>query len=154
MLRRVLRGGVCFTLLACLAGCSGGGDDDRAPTVPVNGTVTYNGSPVEGATVTFSPTEPGGFGSIGTTDAKGRFSLMSQWGAAGAVPGSYQVAVSKTQVETSDDGLEEARIEEEDAPPAEITEHLPEKYKSAKSSGLTADVQADGENSFTFDLTD
>jgi len=154
MLRWILRGSVCFTLLAYLVGCSGGGDADRAKTVPVTGTVTYNGSPVEGATVTFSPAEPGGFGSIGTTDANGKFAVVSQWGAAGAVPGSYQVAISKTEVETSDEGLEEARIDEDGSPPAQITEHLPEKYKSAKKSGLTADVKPEGENNFPFDLTD
>ena len=153
MFRPILRGGVCLALLACLVGCSGESNADRPKTVPVTGTVTYNGSGVEGAMVTFSPAEPGGFGSIGTTDASGEFTLMSQWGAAGAVPGSYKVAISKTEVQTAEDGLEEARIDE-NPPPAEITEHLPAKYKSAQTSELTAEVKADGENDFPFDLTD
>ncbi|HUT93605.1 MAG TPA: carboxypeptidase-like regulatory domain-containing protein [Thermoguttaceae bacterium] len=153
MFRLILRGSVCLALLACLVGCSGGGDADHPKTVSVTGTVTYNGSGVEGAMVTFSPAEAGGFGSIGTTDASGKFTLMSQWGAAGAVPGSYKVAISKTEVQGVEADVEEAQIDE-NAPPAQITEHLPAKYKSAQTSQLTAEVKADGENDFPFDLTD
>jgi len=36
-------------------------------------------------------------------------------------------------------------------PPLEIS-HLPERYRSAASSGLTATITADGENFFTFSL--
>jgi hypothetical protein len=36
-------------------------------------------------------------------------------------------------------------------PPQEIS-HLPERYRSAASSGLTATVTPDGENFFTFSL--
>ena len=153
MFRPILRGSVCLALLACLVGCPGGGGADRPETVPVTGTVTYNGSAVEGATVTFSPTASGGTASIGTTGANGKFTLQSQWGSKGAVPGNYAVAISKTEVHGVEAEVEDAQPEE-DAPPADITEHLPEKYKSAKTSELTAEVKAEGENDFPFDLTD
>ena len=148
----IFRGSVCLALLACLVGCPGGDVGDRPETVPVTGTVTYNGSAVEGAAVTFSPTASGGSASIGTTDGSGKFTLQSQWGSRGAVPGSYKVAISKTEVEGVEEEIEDAPID--DAPPAQVTEHLPEKYKSAKTSGLTAEVKADGDNDFPFDLTD
>jgi len=153
MFRPILRGSICLALLACLVGCPGGDDADRPETVPVTGTVTYSGSAVEGATVTFSPTASGGSASIGTTDASGKFTLQSQWGSRGAVPGSYKVAISKTEVQGVEEEIEEAQPEE-NAPPAQITEHLPEKYKSTQTSGLTAEVKADGDNDFLFDLTD
>ena len=154
MFRLILRGGVCLALLACLIGCPGGGDADRPATVPVTGSVTYNDSAVTGATVTFSPAAGGKFGSIGTTDSQGEFTLMSQWGAPGAVPGSYAVTISKTEVQAGgEEGLEEARLGD-DAGEAAVTEHLPEKYKSAETSELTAQVNAEGQNNFTFDLTD
>ena len=155
MFRMTLRGGVCLALLGCLVGCPGGSEADGPETVPVTGTVTYNGSAVEGAMVTFSPAGGGGFGSIGTTNASGKFTLMSQWGSAGAVPGSYLVTISKTEVLGVEGEVEEAQIEEEgQVKPAEITEHLPEKYKSAETSQLTAEVKAEGENHFPFELTD
>lgn len=153
MFRPILRGSVCLALLACLVGCPGGGDADHPDTVSVTGTVTYNGSAVEGATVTFSPTASGGSASIGTTDASGKFTLQSQWGTKGAVAGSYAVAISKTEVQGGAGDAEEAPADD-NAPPAEITEHLPEKYKSAQTSELTAEVKADGDNDFKFDLTD
>jgi hypothetical protein len=136
-----------------LVGCGGGGGDHPA-TVPVTGTVTYNGTPVDDATVTFSPSADG-HPAIGKTDARGEFSLMTQWGTAGAVPGSYKVTVSKTEVqatEATEVEVEAAPIDEGEL--FESVERLPEKYKSVDSTDLTAEVKAEGGNTFAFDLTD
>jgi hypothetical protein len=136
---------------------------DFPDTVPVTGTVTYNGTAVDGATVTFSP-ESGTNAAIGTTDPQGAFSLKSHWGADGAVPGPYKVTVTKTDVKIEEAAGGEAIEEGEEVPmmieepgmesTAEITEHLPAKYTSAATSDLTAEVKAAGGNNFKFDLTD
>jgi hypothetical protein len=138
-------------------GCAETGGGDHPDTAPVTGTVTYNGSPVEGATLTFSPAS-GGYAALGLTDASGNFTLKTPWGSEGAVPGSYKVAISKTAVEGAAAGeAEEVEMvieEPEKATPAKIAEGLPEKYKSAATSELTAEVKAEGPNTFAFELTD
>jgi hypothetical protein len=147
-------GAVCLAFLMCFSGCAPVSDADYPDTAAVTGSVTYNGEAVEGAIVSFSPTAEDGHGSIGTTDAQGNFTIQTKWAAKGAVPGSYAVSISKTETQaTSDADLEEAQIGE-DAPPAAVTEGVPAKYKSAETSGLTAEVTADGENNFPFELTD
>jgi hypothetical protein len=83
-----------------LAGCTGG---DKLPTVPVTGTVTYNGAPLEGATVSFLPKDQseGARGASGTTDAQGKFKLETFLAGnkmvAGALVGEYAVTVSKRE---------------------------------------------------------
>jgi hypothetical protein len=67
------------------------------PLVPVAGTVTLDGRPLEGALVTLIPTgeTPGQAGS-GRTDAEGRFKIVSlQDGRDGVAPGTHQVLVTK-----------------------------------------------------------
>lgn len=152
MSRLMFRGGSCLAVLACLVGCSGGSHGDRPKTVPVTGTVTHKGSPVEGAAVTFSPSSKSGSASIGTTDAQGNFTLKSPWGSAGAVPGSYGVTVVKTQAEGGGEEPTEAKVEEGAA--TKLKEQLPAKYNSPATSKLTAEVKTEGKNEFKFELTD
>ena len=140
----------------CFSGCGPASDVERPETAAVTGSVTYNGEAVAGAVVSFSPTGEAKDGAIGTTDAQGKFTLQTQWGAKGAVPGSYAVSVTKTEgIVTSEADLAEAQIgAPESAPASEASSALPAKYGSSGTSGLTAEVSADGENNFTFELTD
>lgn len=159
MLRWILQGGVCVALLACVVGCSGGGGGGNHPdTVAVTGTVTYNGSAVDGATVVFSPAGGSQESAFGTTDSSGAFSLKTHWGADGAVPGKYKITVMKTEGEVagSGDGEEvEMVIEEEgSAKPSAISHSLPTKYNSAASTDLEEEVTAGGDNNFDLTLTD
>ena len=50
---------------------------NRPSTVPVSGSITYNGVPVAGAVVTFSPTVAGGFAASAVTDGRGNFILTT-----------------------------------------------------------------------------
>jgi hypothetical protein len=63
-----------FLISVCglLAGCSG--SNRPWEVVPVSGTVTYKGEPVEGLTVEFEPEE--GRPSQALTDENGRFTLI------------------------------------------------------------------------------
>ncbi|MHB8903343.1 MAG: hypothetical protein ACYC6Y_31660, partial [Thermoguttaceae bacterium] len=47
---------ICTLLLPVLVGCPGGTDANLPDLVPVTGTVTVDGAPVSGVTVTFIPT--------------------------------------------------------------------------------------------------
>ncbi len=69
------RGGLVGVVL--LAGCNA-----LPSVVPVSGTVTYHGKPVEGATVTFSRgngDRTKGDVAVGTTDASGRYELTTHF---------------------------------------------------------------------------
>ena len=160
MLRFSLSLLVCAALMVALIGCAPTNDVGAAK---VTGTVTYNGNPVEGATVSFVPSGEGGKMAAGSTDAQGKFTLTTVQAGDGAVPGAYQVAIAKVEGAGAD---RETQTEEEAratampgspgavAPATEAKDLLPENYKDAAKSGLTAEVTAAGPNDFTFDLTD
>lgn len=67
----------------------------------VKGRVLLDGQPVAGATVLFMP-DPDGQGrpATGTTDSDGYFYLTTYRRDDGALPGTYRIVVSKTEVGT------------------------------------------------------
>jgi hypothetical protein len=79
-------------LLAAVAGCGG-----KFTPVPVNGVVTLNGTPVEGATVSFYAVgdEKDGRPAHGTTNKDGEFRLSTLGNEDGALPRRYKVVVTK-----------------------------------------------------------
>jgi len=142
-----------------VVGCGESGDGDRADRVAVTGTVTYNGTPVEGATVAFVPQGADTAGATGRTDASGRYELTTFEPGDGAVPGSYKVKIAKTVVAGVPQGdvevdLDASGAEDEAPEAAEVEQSLPDKYQNEETSGLTAEVTADGDNEFSFELTD
>lgn len=113
--------------------------------MPVSGTVTLDGSPVEGAAVILEPVD-GGRPASATTDASGGFSLKT-------IVGPHNVAIAKTKV-TAADGTEvdqdqDAAGEDVEIQPAGEDESVntefltPMKYASPMTSGLKVDVTAD-----------
>jgi len=146
---------MCLLLLAgslAWMGCAPAGLEG---TIAASGTVTHNGQPVEGATVVFSP-EGEGRAASGLTDASGRFQLQTLNPDDGVLPGKYQVAISKTQVEggMSEEESQAYTAEHGKSPEVTVKDLLPEKYKSPATSGLAAEVTASDKNEFTFDLKD
>ncbi len=79
---------ICLGLVATLAGCSG------SNMLPVEGTVTLDGEPLEGAAISFVPAE-GGRPCTGQTDADGHFTLASYVAGDGVPPGEYKVTIVK-----------------------------------------------------------
>ena len=145
------------SILAIVSFCIGcGGEQGAEGTVTATGTVIYEGQPVEDATVTFKPAGEEGRAASGTTDAEGKFELSTLAADDGVVPGTYEVAISKTVIEGGLDGEDpQAYFEEHGRPPRTTRkELLPVKYKNAETAGLTAEVTEDGENHFPFELTD
>lgn len=135
-------------------GCAGQQGGDRPKTVPVTGTVTHNGQPVEGATVAFQGAG-GSQGAIGVTDAGGKYKLTTFQSGDGAVPGEYRVKIVKYKVETTQAADENSPdyvppVEGEEAAPPENL--LPANYADPTTSGLTATVTESGNNNFDFPL--
>lgn len=155
----------CVTLCT-LFGCTA---DNGVPMYAVQGTVTLKGKPVEGAIVAFTP-ESGGLPASGTTDASGVYKLTTKVSGDGAAQGRYLISVAKYDSKLPAAAPAEATPA---ADPYDITNEyptgynemaaseiaasisknlLPKKYSMPQTSGLTADVQAEGTNSFDFDL--
>src|SRR5262245_11610288 len=90
-IRRVLVPGFAVLLVAA-AGCG----NQRGP-VPISGTVTLDGEPVEGATVTFHTvgTDKEGKPATGETDKSGTFRLRTGTDD-GVRPGEYKVVIIKS----------------------------------------------------------
>lgn len=133
-----------------LAGCS-----SKAPAAGkrVTGTVTYNGAPVEGASVSFiSPTASG----YGSTDKEGHFTLRSSQGE-GVPVGNYKVTVTKFEVlKTGKEATSEADYVPPDpnVPPPQPKDLLPAKYKQADTTPLSANVTESGPNDVPLTLSD
>jgi hypothetical protein len=129
-----------IVLAVAASGCT---RSDNPKTYPVNGKVTYRGQPVTSGMVLLTPVESG-HAATGNLDKDGSFSLTTFQKDDGAVPGRYQVAVQVFPAEGA--GLPGAEFGGKSPP-------LPQKYASAASSGLTAEIKA-GENQLDLPLKD
>lgn len=117
-----------FLLLPFAAvGCSG-------PTfVPLEGVLTLDGEPVEGATVCLTPKDREvGRDAAGTCDSSGRF-VVSTGSDPGCVVGEYSISVLK--IEQTGDSILTMRAKNV----------FPERYADPASSGLTVDVRKNAE---------
>jgi hypothetical protein len=139
--------------LTVASGCTRYHEDEWSRSwparVPASGVVMFDGQPVEGATVVFA-TDRGGksYNAIGVTDSAGRFRLKTFRPNDGAVPGIHRVQIEKLTFSDPPADLPP----EASYTPVE-TSHLPKKYRSTKTSGLTAEVTEAGPNEFVFELS-
>jgi hypothetical protein len=159
------------TGLLVLLTCSGCGAKLPA-TQTVTGTVSYQGQPVEGATVMFSRDSRSiakGEIAIGQTDAQGRFTLTTHFGgetdAKGVIAGEYEVTVSKqvpppgisasqyqAMVDAANKIGETGAMVPPDQQPPSTVELFPEHYSVVGRSKLSAKVTSEGPNDFPFAL--
>lgn len=140
-------------LSALLVGC---GEEDtskknRPKTVKATGTITYNGQPLEFASIVLSP-QGQGTAAMCRSDADGNFSLDSFPPDRGAVPGTYLVSVTKSEPAKEvvyDEGSH-------DAPPAAELKGpkplIPPEYGNATTSGLKLEIPAEGSDTLKLEL--
>lgn len=114
-------------LTVATVGC--GGKSNLPKTAPVSGIVTYKGSPVENAQVTFHPESEGNSGH-GVTDAEGRFILTTYKMKDGAILGKHSVTV---QVTVQRDSPMPSQRRQAMSP-------IPVHYANATTSSLEVDV--------------
>ncbi len=142
-------------LLVLVAGCwSAGGPT----TFPVEGLVQYEGKPIEGATVTLIPKETEGRSASGMTDSEGTFEVTTyvspKLQAEGAMPGTYDIVVSKMEVRELAEDLspQEAQAAfQKMGPPKNL---LPKKYRSPNTSGLSVTIEDGSPDPLTLELED
>ncbi len=106
----------------------------------VEGTVTLDGSPVDGATVCFSP-EAGGRSSLAITDDAGKYELEFGAGEPGALVGKHKVTITTFEEGEVDDGGQLV---------GNVPEEIPSQYN--KESTLVKEVVS-GSQTIDFKLT-
>jgi hypothetical protein len=144
---RVQLGLLLALLVPMFVGCGGGAD--QPDTVPVSGTITVEGKPLEGAQVSFLG-EGASRAAMGTTDAAGKYQLTTFEENDGAIVGKHTVSITKSR-DTSG-----ASAENPDASYDELMggggAPKPKEGEFTSKSGLDATVTADGPNEIDFDL--
>lgn len=114
---------VCVIVAASLSGC---GDQLKTPPVaPAAGVVTYNGSPVEGATIVLmsDASKEAGWSCSGTTNATGAFVITTVF-----APGT-----EKKGVPAGDYTAVVAKFEAAPAPPKDLKEYQKQQQEKNKA---------------------
>jgi hypothetical protein len=148
---RVLPAAILF-FLAFMAGCGGppGPKADIERVVPVSGTLTYKGAPLDSYQVSFRPTD-GRRPAVGVTDAQGKFTLGTNEAGDGAPPGMCKVAVVWVAPPSTDPPGQETVIDDPALLPKPSVQ-IPPKYGNPETSGLTQDVPESGITDLKIDL--
>jgi len=136
-------------LLLVAFGCGGGAPVQK--TEMVEGVITLDGAPLEGAAITFNPVGGDGTVASGFTDAQGKYTIQTLRGKpeGGTTSGEYVVTVSKW--EDVPTGRTE-RIDSETVIPIMDQRLLVHpNYENQQKSPLKATVTP-GKNTFDFDL--
>jgi hypothetical protein len=121
--------------LAMIVIASGCATEPAGPkTYPVTGVVTFDGKPLATGSIVFDPADGQGQGQAGTITA-GQFKMES-------CAGSMKVSITASSESGKTDEYGEA-----------VYESLLPRDKYDVNSKLTAEVTAEGPNSFTFELT-
>jgi hypothetical protein len=138
----------CFLLLL-MTGC---GSSKLDGLVPASGTVTFNGSPVEQATIIFSPKsgETQARAASATTDSHGKFSMMTLYPGDGVFPGNYAVTIEKVETTGEVRYIEEKKEAVDDR---QIIDLLPVKYNNTNTSDLSVSILARGDKAIELNLS-
>lgn len=141
---------VILTPILVLASC----DNSRSGRTPVyraSGIVTLDGRPLDGATVTFQPSDSAGKPGHAVTDASGRFTATTFEPGDGLTAGSHRVSIQKSGfVDKQGNVVREIRE------PGDVKEVLfvPKKYGHFETSGIEVQVAPVQVNEFApFHLT-
>jgi hypothetical protein len=130
--------------LACalaFAGCNSG--PQLPPTVPAEGIVTLDGTPVSDATVSFIA-DVGTYNATAVTGKDGKFAMKAFEEKNGVVVGSYKVEINKTVIETLGVNSGETSVS--------IKYGVPKKYTTFGTSGLTIAIEKSGNKEIKFEL--
>jgi len=133
-----------------VCGCGSGG------MAPVSGTITLDGKPLAGATVTFVPAGGAGQAASGLTDAEGTFQLYTLRPSDGVRYGDYKVLIERPEypplelnlgpnptVEEAMKAWGKGMAERKRNPPPKLAP-VPEVYKYADTTPLTQTVPTSG----------
>ncbi|MDR2642795.1 MAG: hypothetical protein LBC74_08370 [Planctomycetaceae bacterium] len=139
-------------LFLIFTGCS------RTPInglVPARGQVLYDGSPIGGVGIVFTPDANSGSDRFanGVTKDDGTFELETA-GYKGILPGTYIVTLSKTSTKSKITEAEEKKLlaENKPIPNAEIIYHIPYKYNNPMLSEIKIEIDKNGKKDVKIEL--
>lgn len=122
-------------------GCS---RESHPETYPVTGVITFEGKPVEGASVGLVAKDVQGRSAGATTDAEGKFSVSTYFSSTaqsvGAISGQYAITVTKkatAELDEEMDPQEQMAQFMKNGPPADL---LPTLYQSPETTTLSVTV--------------
>lgn len=137
--------------VAAVAGCD---SSDQGTViekvVPAEGTLTYQGRPLEGYQVTLLPTD-GRRPAAGISDAQGHFRLGTNTEGDGAPPGKHPAAIVWIPPRPAGEPGQEAIIDNPALLPKPKVK-IPEKYGDPKTSGLEIEIPPRGTKELKIDL--
>jgi len=149
---------VALVLTVPFSGCS---KSRLKGLVAAEGVVTFNGAPVEGASVLFAPKSIGteAASATATTDKDGKFKLTTLDPGDGVYPGEYYVTVIKDRVEGGPT-LEDAKLSHDEYQAKEAAgefkqvtiRELPATYADMNTSGLIETIPPEGKKNITLAL--
>ena len=146
---------VGLLLAVTLSGCGGGAEHPERPDrVAVSGTVTYQGTPVDKATVSFHPEAADGKAAFATTDAEGKFVMGTFETHDGVVAGTYQVTVTKMESTSTPQVSQDDPNYNPNPPPSVSKSLLPKKYSEPAKSGLQVSIGTEPVKDLKFELVD
>ncbi len=155
-----------LALVACAAlfvstGCGGAPQLDGLEKY--SGTITLDGEPLDGASITLVPTKVGLRGAGAMSDAKGNFVFQTLQAGDGVAPGDYKVTVTKTVMENEYTEEEQKIFNEAGGkrhnevfpgrPEPTPVSILPEYYAKADASGLTLSLPEGGAKDLKIELS-
>ncbi|MDR3232554.1 MAG: carboxypeptidase-like regulatory domain-containing protein [Planctomycetaceae bacterium] len=133
---------ITITLLLVLfaAGCGQRGLQGLAQ---VSGTITLNGQPLDGATISLLPVTEGLRAAGAVSDASGNFRVTTLHSNDGVQPGEYLISVTKVHLEGVLPAAEVRKLKAEgkEYNPTQI-QRIPEKYLKAETSDLKIAVKS------------
>lgn len=139
---------VCTSLFVCVGGAAicfsfSGCGDSGLDTVPVSGTVSYDGKPLNNGMVRFVPVEEDGLLATGKIGPDGSFTLGTR-GTSGVQVGEYKVSVQSNIIDES------VPAKDRELGIGGKESAIPEKYNDPATSGLTETV--DGSRTIDIEL--
>lgn len=145
--------------VALLIGLTNGcyrGDPNIPQLAPTTGIVTYKGTPLAGATISFISSDPdkGNLPGVGSTDTEGEYRIQT-YNRDGAVVGNHKVVIvaidENSLARDPKSGAPLPRMHPKWKPPVS---RIPDRYGHPESSKLTAEVVESSSNQFDFHLED
>jgi hypothetical protein len=136
---RMFNGLVCVCIVAVgICGCA----DAGAKRYAVSGEVKWKGKPLDWGAITFLSEDPAMGSGGGAMIKDGQYSIPAKQG---LLPGRYKVMVSAVDSKN--------KVIDPDSPPGYLPvpkDRIQSKYNSQTT--LTADVKAEGKNTFNFEV--
>ncbi len=143
--------GAIICSAASFVGCGSG---NKLGTIPIEGTVTYQGKPLTKGIVSYLPAQSGvGRTASGPLDAEGKFILTTQVKHDGVVKGEYKIVVHSYDENPDEPQTREER-EARGNQPVKPKSLIPEKYTNPATSGLTDTVDDNHSGVKQIELTD